>query len=338
MIDPLTDFYEEHECSPALPRKPKLSICIPTYDRASHLVKAIESVLVQSHQDYELIIVDNASTDSTQTVVQSFDSPFIRNCRFATLVSAYANHNRCVRLARSPWVVFIHSDDTFPRHFLACVESAIESNPAADLLSPPLFDSIQRGLLKLGENSALDAMMYSIAMGGHSPSGAIYRRSSFKQYGFFREESIYADTIILCEWVRKGGRFALFNPPAPVYSISDVSLTNTIDRNHSRREFCLIVEEVMRLTQIGELKKNIQSFCKSHPHEGILILQRMFDAGFKDVALELLQAAKEIDTIRNSKLYRRQVPMTRASKILSWPAYRFTRTTASLRKRIKPYC
>lgn len=52
----------------------KVSVVIPTYNRAEFLKRAIESVLKQTFQDFELIIVDDGSTDKTKEVVNSFHS------------------------------------------------------------------------------------------------------------------------------------------------------------------------------------------------------------------------------------------------------------------------
>ena len=63
---------------------PIVSVCIPTYNRASLLTGAIESVLSQTFHDFTLLIVDNASEDETEAVVQSFDDSrimYVRNAR-----------------------------------------------------------------------------------------------------------------------------------------------------------------------------------------------------------------------------------------------------------------
>tara|TARA_Y100000031_G_scaffold102701_1_gene112577 strand:+ start:672 stop:866 length:195 start_codon:yes stop_codon:yes gene_type:complete len=57
---------------------PRVSVIIPTYNRAKLLKKAVESVLDQTFQDFEVIIVDDGSTDNTKNIVDSFNSNKIK--------------------------------------------------------------------------------------------------------------------------------------------------------------------------------------------------------------------------------------------------------------------
>lgn len=62
-------------------RQPVVSICIPTYNRVSLLKQAIDSVLGQRFEDYELIVSDNASTDDTTSLVNSYSDKRLRYSR-----------------------------------------------------------------------------------------------------------------------------------------------------------------------------------------------------------------------------------------------------------------
>lgn len=81
---------------------PKITIAIPTYNRAKLLTEAIESVLVQTYEDFELLISDNASTDETKNVVVSFKNPRIRYHRNKKNIGMMNNWNKCVTLCQVP--------------------------------------------------------------------------------------------------------------------------------------------------------------------------------------------------------------------------------------------
>ena len=92
------------------------SIVIPTYNRANHLPKAIESVLAQSFTDWELIIVDDGSTDNTRELVASYNEPRIKYF-YQENAERSAARNNGIRNAKGEWICFLDSDDFFlPNH------------------------------------------------------------------------------------------------------------------------------------------------------------------------------------------------------------------------------
>lgn len=89
---------------------PCVSVIIPAYNRAHVLPRAITSVLNQTFTDYEIIVVDDASTDDTGTVVQNTDGPLRVICHELNRGPAAAR-NTGIRAARGAYVAFLDSDD-----------------------------------------------------------------------------------------------------------------------------------------------------------------------------------------------------------------------------------
>lgn len=110
-------------------KMPKVSICIPTYNTAKYLGQAIESVLEQDYQDYELVICDNASTDKTPELVRRYDDSRIRYVRFEELTNQAGNFNRCLKEAQSEFVTLLHSDDFFLPGFLTDRVNRLDRQP-----------------------------------------------------------------------------------------------------------------------------------------------------------------------------------------------------------------
>jgi glycosyltransferase involved in cell wall biosynthesis len=96
---------------------PKVSIVIATYNRAEFLPATIESVLQQRFQDFELIVVDDGSTDDTKQVLQPYLDRLHYVCQENRGPSAARNAG--VRLARAPWVAIQDSDDICAPNYLA---------------------------------------------------------------------------------------------------------------------------------------------------------------------------------------------------------------------------
>lgn len=84
---------------------------MPAYNRADVLPRAIDSVLAQTYDDFELIIVDDGSTDETEDVVRSYDDPRIEYIRFDSNRGANAARKAGVEAAEGQYVAFLDSDD-----------------------------------------------------------------------------------------------------------------------------------------------------------------------------------------------------------------------------------
>lgn len=94
-------------------QQPGVSVVLSTYNRASLLARAIESVLGQDYDDLELIIVDDASTDGTEDVVSRFRDRRIVFVKNRANIGAAASRNRGIGLARGDYVAFQDSDDVW---------------------------------------------------------------------------------------------------------------------------------------------------------------------------------------------------------------------------------
>jgi glycosyltransferase involved in cell wall biosynthesis len=88
---------------------PKVSICIPTYNRKDYLRETIDSVFAQTYKDYEVVVVDDGSTDGTADMLKNLDLP-IRYYRQENSGDAVAR-NKLIKLADGKYITFIDSDD-----------------------------------------------------------------------------------------------------------------------------------------------------------------------------------------------------------------------------------
>ncbi len=95
----------------------KFSIIIPTYNRAAFLPKAIESVLSQTYTDWELIIVDDGSTDNTKDVVVQYNDERIKYIYQDNAERCVARNNG-IEHASGDYVCFLDSDDVYLENYL----------------------------------------------------------------------------------------------------------------------------------------------------------------------------------------------------------------------------
>lgn len=119
------DFLEDQQVfqSSVRPQEPKFSVIMPTYSRgdSQQLSRAINSVLVQTFKDFEFIIVDDGSTDSTRTVVEEFLSKdgriiYLRHDKRCGLPGLRVNEG--VRFSRGKYIAYQFDDDWWEKNFL----------------------------------------------------------------------------------------------------------------------------------------------------------------------------------------------------------------------------
>jgi glycosyltransferase involved in cell wall biosynthesis len=90
---------------------PTVSVILNCYNHDAYVAEAIESVLTQSFADFELIVIDNGSTDATRAVIQRYDDPRIRLALHDENVSLSRRLNQGVAMAEGAFVAVLYSDD-----------------------------------------------------------------------------------------------------------------------------------------------------------------------------------------------------------------------------------
>jgi glycosyltransferase involved in cell wall biosynthesis len=108
---------------------PKVSVIIPTYNRARLLERAIRSVLNQTYQDFEIIVVDDVSTDSTKEVVESFNDERIRYIQHEKNRGEAAARNTGIKSASGKYIASHDSDDEWLPEKLGRQVRILENSP-----------------------------------------------------------------------------------------------------------------------------------------------------------------------------------------------------------------
>lgn len=112
---------------------PHFSVIIPLYNKAPYVRKTVESVLRQTFDDYELVIIDNGSNDGSSEIVASFTDPRIRIVRLEENVGVSNARNKGVELSTAPYITFLDADDWWEPTFLEEMARLIERHPDAGI-------------------------------------------------------------------------------------------------------------------------------------------------------------------------------------------------------------
>lgn len=113
---------------------PRISIILPVHNRADVLPRAIGSVLEQHMQDFELVVVDDGSSDESARVAQSFGDERIRLIRLGSNRGGNVARNEGIRASRAPLIAFLDSDDRYLPTKLGTVAEEFERRPELELL------------------------------------------------------------------------------------------------------------------------------------------------------------------------------------------------------------
>ena len=171
---------------------PKVSVVITTYNRAALLPRAIRSVLAQTYESYELIVVDDCSTDDTPEVVQRFADSRIHAVRQAENRGQSAAVNTGIRLARGEYIAFLDDDDEWvDTKLLHQVRTLDASDPRVGLVYT-WFDYVDAAgsVRRAGGRSVMSGDIWEDMLGWERPaptSTYLVRAEAARQIGGFDE-------------------------------------------------------------------------------------------------------------------------------------------------------
>ncbi|MCW0216001.1 MAG: glycosyltransferase [Pseudonocardia sp.] len=227
---------------------PAVSVCVPAYQGARFIGATVESVLAQTFTDFELVVLDNGSTDGTSDVVRSFDDPRIRLERREETVPLSENWNRVVRLGRAPLVKLLCADDVLlPRALELQVEALRTRADAAlaagrvDLLDPSgrvLFRNRFLGGLT-GVLDAEDVVRRIVRHGGNPigpPVSVTFRRADFDAVGGFDPDENFLGDLLLWSRLLRHGRLVGFRESLGGFRIHPGSLSGEAGKAQFRAQ------------------------------------------------------------------------------------------------------
>jgi glycosyltransferase involved in cell wall biosynthesis len=235
-------------------RVPRVTVGIPTFNRAGLLREAIDSVLAQTFTDFRLIVSDNASDDDTREVVRSYDDGRIDYVRLDRNVGAIENFNRLIALVETEFLVLLPDDDLlYPGHLAAAVD-LLEHHPSAGLAHCAfhMIDARSRFVRRVDplvshapvmierRDRALERLMVSgLAV---LFSTVVYRTKVIVDAGGFREEDgPFGDSQL---WMRiaLGWDFGYVAAPLACYRDHPETISRSLvtDRASASRELSLI--------------------------------------------------------------------------------------------------
>jgi glycosyltransferase involved in cell wall biosynthesis len=199
---------------------PLVSVIMPAYNQAHYLAKAIDSVLAQTFTDFELIVINDGSTDDTATVMAGYGDK-IRPIHQQNKGLSGAR-NSGLAIARGSYMAFLDSDDIWDPVMLATTVTFMQSNPAYDLVATSWIQIDETGHITAPAKSygairpSVEKNFLTTIVAGNFvlPSALLVKRACFEKSGLFDEElKGVEDWDLLIRMAVQGCQLALIDAP-----------------------------------------------------------------------------------------------------------------------------
>lgn len=223
---------------------PKVSVVIPTFNRAQIIAESLQSVINQTYKDIEAIVVDDGSTDNTREVVGSFKDPRI-SYKYQENRGVSAARNAGIKVSSGEYIAFLDSDDIWLSPNLELKVKLLDSRPDIAIACSDAYMFDARVGVTLGrrwhdkpfhywvnpQRAAKNPLKELLYRGCFiTPQAAVVRRRAFEEVGYFDESlRTHEDWDMFVRIVR---RFPIGTIDIPLVRIRihDVSLSDNWDR------------------------------------------------------------------------------------------------------------
>lgn len=187
---------------------PKVSVVVPNYNHERFLRARIESVLNQSYKDFEVIILDDCSTDNSREIIQQYeDNPHVAHMVFnrENSGSPFKQWNKGVRLAQGQYIWIAESDDMADERFLEEVVPVLDANPNVGIIKcqTQIIDvngekkhvvedkwsergrNWEKSIIINGKSDCIEQLLFGISI--PNASGALFRKEIYIKAGYADE-------------------------------------------------------------------------------------------------------------------------------------------------------
>ena len=198
--------------------QPKISVVMPVHNGQKHIEAAIKSVLTQTYQNFEFIIIDDASTDQTLETLRNLNDPRIRLYRNRANLGLTKSLNRGVGYAKGTYIARMDADDISLPHRFDIQVTFLENNPDHALVGSSYYKIDDVGQIVtlvevLTDSSAIRKGLKKQNWFGHG--SVMMRKRAFIDVGGYDENFEFSQDYDL--WIRLGEKYKLGNIEEPLY-------------------------------------------------------------------------------------------------------------------------
>lgn len=212
---------------------PKISVVMPTRNRAAFIERAIRSVQAQTFQDWELLVLDDGSTDATPETVRELAAADARICYHRVSANGCSRvRAQGLNLARGEYMGFLDDDDEYEPEMLAREAAYLDANPGVDLVcsSVVIYDEAAdtKEVWPKDPHLTFEKMVFGNTV---QICTVLARRASLQRAGGFCVALESCDDYMMWLSVARIGKLAFLpGPPVAVYHLHADSMSRNVSR------------------------------------------------------------------------------------------------------------
>lgn len=197
-----------------------VSVLITSYNRKDLIRETIESVLASDFKDFEVIVVDDCSTDGSYEVVQEYAQKDnrVRAYRNEKNLGDYPNRNRAASYAVGRYIKYVDSDDLLYPYSLGIMVDMMDKNPEAGFGLSSYPDEKKPYPVLISQHQAYMEHFYQYGHFDRAPGSAIIRRDCFNAIGGFTGDRMIGDTQL---WFALGRTYPMLKIPRDLVWVRD---------------------------------------------------------------------------------------------------------------------
>jgi len=193
---------------------PKVSVVIPVYNRARYVAAAVESVLAQSFTDFELLLINDGSTDGSAEILRSYSDPRVRLVCNQSNLGIPQTRNMGLRLACGEYLAWLDSDDVAYRDRLNAQVAFLDRHQDYAAVGSWTMAMDERGrrltglgLFPISPEEVQSQLLFHCSLAN---SSVMARTAILQEYGYCEQWAVCTDFDL---WVRVAGKYKLGNLP-----------------------------------------------------------------------------------------------------------------------------
>lgn len=205
----------------------KVTVYIPTHNNSRYLNQAINSVLNQKFSDWELIVIDDGSTDNTRDILRAYENNHKIKIIYQENKGLTITNNIALRISNGEYIIRLDGDDYLDENTLLVLSNILDKHPEIGLVYPDWYNITEDGeIVDIERRNKVDeTVLFDIPAHG---ACTMIRKSCLIELGGYNEQIHCQDGYDL--WIRFIGKYKVYNVNCPLFYYRKHSKNMTGDK------------------------------------------------------------------------------------------------------------